>query len=211
MSSPARKIKKSAVKNIVRFPAIKANGGKAILVESILESNYCYHLEFDPSVEEYFPQPQTFPIPDQNNDVNSYTPDFKVHYIDGTRKYVEVKPLEFAKSNHFQDIFSRFETYLSNSNVEFLQVDEFEINRLPLLENYKKLYQYKKRPSLDMRTLHQSAESIAFAIPLSILVSRLHERVRLREIYTWLALGYLRFDMETEILSMRTEVKFDVR
>ena len=40
MNSPARKIQKSAVKNIVRFPSIKANDGKTILVESILESKY---------------------------------------------------------------------------------------------------------------------------------------------------------------------------
>jgi len=53
MKSPARKLKKSAVKNIVRFPSIKANGGKSILVESILESKYCLHLEFDSTVESY--------------------------------------------------------------------------------------------------------------------------------------------------------------
>ena len=50
MLEPARKIRRSSVKNIVRFPSVKSNGGKSILVESILESKYCLHLEFDKAV-----------------------------------------------------------------------------------------------------------------------------------------------------------------
>jgi len=109
MNNPAREIKKSAVKNIVRFPSSKANDGKSILVESILESKYCLHLEFDSEVVTYFPQPRKFSIPDSEGDSNIYTPDFEVHYVGGARKYVEVKPFEYAQSEHYQGLFSRFE------------------------------------------------------------------------------------------------------
>lgn len=81
MNSPARKIQKSAVKNIVRFPSIKANDGKTILVESILESKYCLHLEFDTEVETYFPQPRKFEVSDNDGECNIYTPDFEVVYM----------------------------------------------------------------------------------------------------------------------------------
>jgi len=209
MTSPARKFKRSAVKNIVRFPAIKANGGKTILVESILESKYCLHLEFDPNVVTYFPQPKTFKIPDEDEET-TYKPNFEVHYVSGIRSYVGVKSLERASTFHLQQLFARFESTLQYPNVNFLVVDELEIFQQPLLSNYEKLYQYRKRPSLDMRNLHHCAAGIKVSMPLSRLVAKLGDRASLREIYSWLALGYLSFDMSTEQLTMMTEVKFHV-
>lgn len=210
MNSPARKIQKSAVKNIVRFPSIKANDGKTILVESILESKYCLHLEFDTEVETYFPQPRKFEVPDNDGKSSIYTPDFEVIYNSGIRKYVEVKPSEYAQTEHYQSLFSRFNNFLNDTNTDFLIVSEIEIYQQPLLSNYEKLYQYKKRPLLEMKNLQQCAEDINDSMPLAQLVDSLGDRVHLREIYSWIALGYLRFDMSSEPLDMATEVKFDV-
>ncbi|MCP5019758.1 MAG: hypothetical protein GY938_31405 [Ketobacter sp.] len=163
MSTPARKLKRSAVKNIVRFPPVKANGGKSILVESILESKYCLYLEFDSSVEEHFPQPRTFTV-SVGAELRTYTPDFEVRYVSGGRKYVEVKPSERANSEHYQELFTGFEESLENTGASFLLVDETEIYQRPLLSNYEKLYQYRKRPTLDVRNLHRCAELISSAI-----------------------------------------------
>lgn len=69
MNSPAHKIKKSAVKNIVCFPSINANEGKTI-VEPILGAKYCFHLEFDSEVATYCPQPPTFCIPNDEDGQN---------------------------------------------------------------------------------------------------------------------------------------------
>lgn len=210
MNSPARKIQKSAVKNIVRFPSIKANDGKTILVESILESKYCLHLEFDTEVETYFPQPRKFEVPDNDGECIIYTPDFEILYTSGVSKYVEVKPSEYSQTEHYQSLFSRFNNFLNGTNTDFLIVSEIEIYQQPLLSNYEKLYQYKKRPLLKMKNLKQCAEDIHDSMPLAQLVNRLGDRAHLREIYSWIALGYLRFDMNSEPLSMTTEVKFDV-
>lgn len=210
MNRPARKIQKSAVKNIVRFPSIKANDGKTILVESILESKYCLHLEFDTEVETYFPQSRKFEVSDNDGECNIYTPDFEVVYTSGVRKYVEVKPSGNAQTEHYQFLFSRFSNLLQGTNTDFLIVSEIEIYQQPLLSNYEKLYQYKKRPLLKMKNLQQCAEDINDSMPLAQLVHRLGDRAHLREIYSWIALGYLRFDMRSEPLSMTTEVKFDV-
>lgn len=209
MNAPARKLKRSAVKNIVRFPPVKANGGKSILVESILESKYCLYLEFDSSVEEYFPQPRTFTV-SVGAELRTYTPDFEVRYVSGGRKYVEVKPSERAKSEHYQELFAGFEESLENTGASFLLVDETEIYQRPLLSNYEKLYQYRKRPTLDVRNLHRCAELISLAMPLSRLVAKLGDKASLREIYSWLALGFLTFDMRSEELTMSTEVRFNV-
>lgn len=209
MRSPARKLKKSPVKNIVRFPAIKANGGKTILVESLLESHYCIHLEFDPNVATYFPQPKTFQIPGEDEE-SSYTPDFEVHSVVGDRCYVEVKPLKRSLSEHYCQLFDRFESSLVDTNYAFLLVDEVEVYQQPLFSNYEKLYRYRKRPTLDMRNLHSCAASIHGPVPLSWLVAKLEAQASLREIYSWIALGYLNFDIATIPLDMNTEVTFRV-
>ena len=63
----ARVIRQSAVKNIYKFPAIKA-GNKVITLESALEQQYCLHLEFDPRVVAYRPQPKTFEVMGENGE-----------------------------------------------------------------------------------------------------------------------------------------------
>src|SRR5690606_5862062 len=209
MNAPARKLKRSAVKNIVRFPPVKANGGKSILVESILESKYCLYLEFDSSVEEYFPQPRTFTV-SVGAELRTYTPDFEVRYVSGGRKYVEVKPSVRAKSEHYQELFAGFEESLENTGASFLLVDETEIYQRPLLSTYEKLYQYRKRAALVLRNLHRCAELISLAMPLSRLIAKLGDKASLREIYSWLALEFLTFDMQSEELTMSTEVRFNV-
>lgn len=206
---PARKLTRSAVKNIVRFPAIKSNGGKNILVESVLESDFCLHLEFGADVLTYFPQPKTFQVPDSTG-FTTYTPDFEVHYHSGKRCYVEVKPLAKASSDHYQDLFERFARMLIDTQYSFVVVHETPIRQLPLLDNYQKLYRFRKRPALNMRTLHECASTMNFTVPLSVLIAKLKGRSSLKEIYTWLALSYLTFDMENTILTLDTEVKFNV-
>lgn len=209
MDSPARKLGKSKRKNIMRFPPTKTNGGKSILVESILESDYCLHLEFDPCVRTYFPQPKKFKIP-CDGEIITYTPDFEVHYISGARSYIEVKPSKKASLENYQLIFSRFELMLQNTNFSFMVVDENDIYPEPLFSNYYKLYQYRKRPSIDMKNLRQCAAGMNISMPLSCLITTLGNRVRLREVYSWIAFGYLRFDMNSELLTMETEVLFHV-
>ena len=124
--------------------------------------------------------------------------------------YIEVKPKEFIDSPDYQELFSRFEAYLQERRQTFLVVNEIDIYQYPLLSNYEKLYRFRKNALLDMRKLHQYASGISNAIPLSILVAKLSNRVHLKEIYAWIAFGYLRFDMESESLTMNTEVRFHV-
>ena len=179
------------------------------MVESILESKYCLHLEFDPKVKSYRPQPKTFIIASDDQDIK-YTPDFEVTYFSGEKVYIEVKPLEIAKSYYYQELFEYFELYLQDSNESFQVVDETYIFQEPLLSNFEKLYQFRKRASLDMGLLHNLASEISFELPLSDLIKRLESKTSLREIYSWIALGYLRFDMNEEELTKSTRVKFYV-
>lgn len=210
MNRPARTIKKSAVKNIVRFPAIKSNNGQTILLESILESKYCLHLEFNPQVVSYSPQPKTFSLAVEGAP-KSYTPDFEVNFESGERTFVEVKPLQYASSQHYQLLFSTFSTHLSMTcRSHFKLVSEIEIYNQPLLSNYEKLYQYRKRPELDIRNLHKCADKFQNSTTLEKLILHLNGIATVREIYSWLALGHLIFDIEHSLLNLQTEVSFNV-
>ncbi|MDO3380895.1 hypothetical protein [Gilvimarinus algae] len=98
MATPARKIKSSTVKNLFKFPSTKTppyesslTPYKMVLVESALEKDFCYHLEADSDVSEYYPQPRTFTSPKGEIPKWSYTPDFIVIFKDGVSVYVEVK------------------------------------------------------------------------------------------------------------------------
>ncbi len=62
-----------------------------VLVESMLEKDYCFHLEANPNVLAYFLQPKTFVVNSEFFKNRDYTPDFEVHFRDGRKAYVEVK------------------------------------------------------------------------------------------------------------------------
>lgn len=210
MTEPARKIKRSAVKNIVRFPAIKANMGKTILVESILESNYCLHLEFSKHVKSYKPQPKTFHLADQDGTI-TFTPDFEVELASGEHRYDEVKPSQISESDYYRRVFSCFEESIKDKNLSFQVVTEHDICREPLLSNYQKLYRYRKKSSfLDIRKVHDCALRLKGQMRLSRLITDLKGIASLSEIYSWLAWGYIRFDIENKPLSSTTLVHFYV-
>lgn len=110
MREPARKLKRSAVKNIVRVSAAKSESGRPILVESILEKKYTLHLDFDANVVRYQPQPKTFELTFDDGSMHTYTPDFEVLFLDGSTSYVEVKPAKYAADLYFSELFRHMKT-----------------------------------------------------------------------------------------------------
>lgn len=209
MSGVARKIRQSAVKNIYKFPAIKG-GNQVITLESGLEQQYCLHLEFDPRVIAYQPQPQTFDVAGENGETK-YTPDFRVQLMEGLNAFVEVKPAIEAVKRKNQIKFESFKARHLQGNAEFWLVTEIDIIREPLLENYGILLKHLNRPKIDKVNLVRTAkllrnEPISFAS----LFSGSPPLASVREAYGWLALGYLKFDIHEILLSNDTEVFFDV-
>ena len=204
--SPARKLKKSPVKNICLFPAIKSMDKRPILVESILEMKYCLHLEFDDQVESYFGQPETFRLVIDSQQI-SYTPDFKVVLVDGGTLYVEVKPSTRASSARNKKLFKQFQAHCQASGSKFLVVDETTILSQPLLSNFEKLFRYRKKPIVDYSALVAVAEKFTGSVELREVVD---DECSLGDVYTWLAFGYLTFEIKNESLSLATQVTFNV-
>lgn len=205
--SPARKLKKSAVKNIVRFPTRKSTGNKTILVESLLEAAYCLHLEFDEKVTEYFPQPKTFQVPAIDGTTFTYTPDFEVVYGCGRIAFVEVKPMNDLSDKDLLQRLNDFEKFINQQGYGFLLATDEEIYNFPRFNNFERLYRFKHRSDINA----QKVECLKRSIPNKITFRSLSENEDLstKEIYTWVASGVLKFDFDKELFTMESEVSFN--
>lgn len=210
MPEPARKLKRSTVKNIFRFPSTKSGSAKNILVESYLEAKYCLHLEFDPRVTHYYPQPKTFEVDITAEKVRSYTPDFKIQFDTGQLCFTEVKPNAFSENGEYQVLFERFSEMMAEKNIGFKVVGETEIDVEPALSNYKLLHRYRKRPALNKEKLVACASKFPKTYLLTTLTELLTGLASTREIYSWLAFGYLKFDIANVKFNVNVEVYFDV-
>lgn len=206
-----RKIKASAVKNICKFPSTKSFTGpshlafKMVLVESLLERDFCFHLEFDQNVEKYFTQPRTYILQSQYLRDRKYTPDFEVHYKNGRKAFIEVK----------KDIASLDEVYLHklelayeemrSEGYDFVFVQEDQIRAQPLLSNLMRLQRYRgeknsiEGPLSTLKKKIPNPESLRDLIqnPFGIQVS---------VIYSLIALGNLNVDIKHNKLSLDMEV-----
>ena len=79
------------------------------------------------------------------NDETKYTPDFQLKLLGNRVGFVEVKPAKEAAKSKYQIKFDSFRSRHLAGNAEFLLVNETDIIREPLLENYGILLKYRKR------------------------------------------------------------------
>ena len=122
-----------------------------------------------------------------------------------------MKPREKSLGEHYQRIFASFESTYSSQNTVFVLVNEDDIYVRPLLSNYEKLYRFRKRSAINHRTLNECSRDLGSArMRFSSLISRLKGRVSMHELYSWLAFGYLKFDIESEFLTLDSEVVLNV-
>ena len=137
----------------------------------------------------------------------SYTPDFIVNMVGGEVQYVEVKPSDRASTDRNKKRFEQFQAHCRAAGCKFLVVDESTIRSQPLLSNFEKLFRYRKNPVVDYTKLSECAEEYPGSVELCKVVDAV---CSLGEVYTWLALGYLKFDIKSESLSLASEVAFNV-
>lgn len=200
MHSPARKIKKSSVKNIVRFPSSKND--RTILLESILESEFALLLEYDSKIETYFEQPETFLLKDENGKTHKYTPDFLLVLTNGQNKYIEVKPESVVNSGKYSKVFDLFKQRALEIGSSFEIITETTIKKEPLLQNLKYFYKYRKNKSINITYLDELASNVSTPVAFKELI----QTSNLKSLYELLAFGYLQFDIHNEIFSINSEV-----
>lgn len=206
---PARKLKPSTSKSICRFASTKSFPNKNIMTEVILEMNFCYHLEFDSDVIHYQAQPITLNFIDSHGTAREYTPDFEVHYRCGLKKYVEIKPKKYIANSRVSEYRYEIELKIRELGYIFEIVSEDYIEQAPLLENYKKLYRYRRQEYLEVNSLNIAQATIKEPTTIKDLLKQLNGIADLKQVYVWLALGALKFNISGEELSVMTEVRFN--
>lgn len=202
--APARRLRRSAVKNIVRFPAKKSGGSKTILVESLLEAAYCLHLEFSEEVIEYFPQPKTFEVQTNDGEIFDYTPDFEVVSDCEQITYIEVKPKDHLLDKKIEQRIHDSDRFISRMGHGFRLVTDEEIYEFPRFCNLERLYRYRHRNNIDFQKVEKLKKLISEKVVFKSLINQ--NILSIKEAYTWVANGILKFDLDKEVFTMESEV-----
>ena len=208
MKTPARKMKPSAVKNICLFASVKSEKGKIHRVESLLEKDFCYHLDFAKNVLDFETQPETFSLFDEvTKKYNRYTPDFLVHFSDGKKVYFEVKPRSENLKKAYMAKLDLFREYCDIRGYTFEIVTRDEISQKPLVQNFQLLHKYLRAgiEKPDLRLLEALKSQHPSGTNFQKIVQALNPS-QLVEIYKLLAVSLLKFDMETIYIADNPEV-----
>lgn len=140
-----RHLKHSRVKNLFKFVSAKMN--QVLTVESYLEFDTCFHLEYSLSITSFIAQPEGFTYRFEGREL-PYTPDFQV-IENKNLKWIEVKPSRKTQNLEFLARFRAKQAKAQQIGVPLLLVTEKQIRVNPVLNNLKILHRYSGLQSLD--------------------------------------------------------------
>lgn len=147
-------------KSIGAFPKKKHKNPGTLLVEGSLETEYCYHLEFDKNVIEYESQPLGFHYYFDNKR-RFYTPDFLVTYVDGHQTYVEIKYLEDIEGNaNFERDFPLWQNQAEALGIPLVKITDKFIRKEPFFSNIRHLRRASIYPKLSSQFKLRALEII---------------------------------------------------
>jgi hypothetical protein len=131
--------KPSPNKNVFKFASKKV--GQAIMCESTLEFDVCFHHEYDDEINSYGSQPEGFKYEFRGKSL-PYTPDTLVLYVDETEKYHEYKLYEDISDPLFRQKFAARREASLKLGRDLILVTERQIRVKPILNNLKLLHRY---------------------------------------------------------------------
>ncbi|WP_409420007.1 hypothetical protein ABHF91_09170 [Pseudaeromonas sp. ZJS20] len=134
-----RHLKHSRVKNLFKFVSAKMH--TVFTVESSLEFDACFHLEYSPLVKHFEAQPEGFYYQCDGR-LCPYTPDFRVVDQDGFASFLEVKPAEKVADQDFLLRFPLKQQRALELSSPLKLVTEKQIRINPILGNLKLLHRY---------------------------------------------------------------------
>lgn len=150
---PVRKIGITSRSVPTAFDSLKT--GEIHMCESTLETDFCYHLEFDPLVKSYEAQPIKLFYNNKKGRRTKYVPDFHIIYTkQGALEYgrnssiIEIKEKIELEDNK-EDLSLRFkiaEEHCAKNHSQFVVYSE-DFIRVPRLKTYKFLYRYLAKDS----------------------------------------------------------------
>jgi hypothetical protein len=147
-------------KSIGVFPKKKQSNPGSLLVEGILETEYCYHLEFDKDVIEYQSQPIGFHYYCESKR-RFYTPDFLITYADGRQAYVEIKYSEDIDGNtDFERDFPLWQKQADELGIPLIKITDDFIRNEPFFSNIRHLLRASIYPKISSQFKLQALETI---------------------------------------------------
>ena len=144
-----RHLKHSRVKNLFKFVSAKMN--TVFTVESSLEFDTCFHLEYSPAVRSFEAQPESYYYIFEGREC-PYTPDFRVVDERGNPYFIEVKPSAKVATPDFLQRFPIKQQKAIELRSPLKLVTERQIRVDPVLGNLKLLHRYSGFQSFT--TLH---------------------------------------------------------
>lgn len=144
-----RHLKHSRVKNLFKFVSAKMN--TVFTVESSLEFDTCFHLEYSPAVRSFEAQPEGYYYIFEGREC-PYTPDFRVVDERGNPYFIEVKPSAKVATPDFLQRFPIKQQKAIELRSPLKLVTERQIRVDPILGNLKLLHRYSGFQSFT--TLH---------------------------------------------------------
>ncbi len=143
---PARKVVTRAPWRTVRLLNLPGLFAEPLECESSLERDFVYRAALCPSVAQLRHQPLRIDLGDDRR----YTPDFLVEYRDGTRCFVEVKPLERVERN--AATFDRASQVLRDQeSAAFVVLTEDDIRRGDAHKRAALILRYRKSAIDDVQ------------------------------------------------------------
>lgn len=137
-----RKVSNRGGNTIGRLPSLKVD--RMVSFESLLERDFIYWLEFEPTVSWFSEQPLTLSYPHGQRTLH-YTPDF--HVMKQNQNFlVECKPVEFVTRAENQRKFEAAQTWCTQQNWCFQVVTDVDLNQGYRLYNIKRLCQFARYP-----------------------------------------------------------------
>ena len=134
-----RHLNHSRVKNLFKFVSAKMN--TVFIVESSLEFDTCFHLEYSPAVKEFEAQPEGYYYIFEGREC-PYTPDFRVVDQHGNACFIEVKPSAKVAKPDFLQRFPIKQQKAIELRSPLKLVTESQIRVDPILGNLKLLHRY---------------------------------------------------------------------
>ena len=133
---PSKPLAFGKPRKLVTFVASRKNQ-VSIGCESLLEADFCIHLEYQAAIAAYQSQPFTICF---TGSKTRYTPDFLATLVDGDQVVYEVKSCAGARNRRWQSRRALLEQLFSRNGLRFECVEERQFCHPVQMQNLRTLY-----------------------------------------------------------------------
>ncbi|MGR5144481.1 TnsA endonuclease N-terminal domain-containing protein [Photobacterium sp. DNB23_23_1] len=176
-------------------------------VESYLEFDTCFHLEYSSSITSFIAQPEGFFYRLAEREL-PYTPDFQI-IENGSTKWIEVKPFVKTQQPDFLQRFKAKQEKAQQLGIPLVLVTEKQIRVNPILNNLKILHRYSGFQSLTSTHLRLlSLVKTAGEISISNAANQLgiEQSLMVKSAFSLVSSGMLTTDLVNDELGLHSVV-----